>query len=217
MSLGVAARLITAGAILCGLVWTAGCGQQAVSSTEAAGKPSRTSATAPVGVNVGLRAPDIALPLLTGETVNLASLKGKVVLVNFWATWCEPCRDEMPSIERLRRSLASEPFEVLAVNLAEPVTRIESFLAQLPLSFPILRDPDMQTARAWKARVLPSTYLLDATGRIRYVHLGDLDWSGKAVRARVSELLRSVPRNAPERAERSADGENHARLSASAR
>jgi thiol-disulfide isomerase/thioredoxin len=161
--------------------------------------------------------PPLELQDLEGRTHRLSDYRGKVLLVNFWATWCEPCRDEMPSIERLRRSLRGEPFEVLAVNLAEPRSRIESFLAQMPLSFPVLRDTDTQAARAWKAKVLPSTYLLDATGRIRYVHLGDMDWSGKAALGRVRELLRSVPRNAPERAERSADGENRARFSASAR
>jgi thiol-disulfide isomerase/thioredoxin len=158
-----------------------------------------------------------ALEDLKGRVHRLADYRGKVVLVNFWATWCEPCRDEMPSIERLRASLSAEPFEVLAINLAEPRSRIEQFLAQTPLSFPVLRDRDTQTAKAWRARVLPATYLVDAAGRIRYVHYGELDWAGDAARAKVRELLGTIPRNAADSAERSADGAKRARLAASAR
>jgi thiol-disulfide isomerase/thioredoxin len=161
--------------------------------------------------------PALELQDMKGRLHRLADYRGKVVLVNFWATWCEPCRDEMPSIERLRASLKGEPFEVLAVNLAEPRSRIEHFLANLPLSFPILRDTDTQTAKAWRARMLPATYLVDASGRIRYLHYGELDWSGAAARARIQELLGSIPRSAPDRAERSADGANRARLVAAAR
>jgi thiol-disulfide isomerase/thioredoxin len=161
--------------------------------------------------------PPLALADLKGRVHRLADYRGKVVLVNFWATWCAPCRDEMPSIERLRASLAAEPFEVLAVNLAEPLSRIEHFLAQMPLNFPILRDRDTQTAKAWHARMLPATYLVDGAGLIRYVRYGEFDWSSEPARAKVRELLRSIPRSAPNRAERSADGENSARLAASAR
>jgi thiol-disulfide isomerase/thioredoxin len=161
--------------------------------------------------------PPFALEDLKGRVHRLADYRGKVVLVNFWATWCEPCREEMPSIERLRASLSAEPFEVLAINLAEPRSRIEHFLANTPLSFPVLRDTDAGTAKAWQARVLPATYLVDAAGRIRYLRFGEFDWSSEAARAKVRELLRSVPRSASDRAERSAAGANSARLAASAR
>ena len=161
--------------------------------------------------------PPFALEDLQGRVHRLSDYRGKVVLVNFWATWCEPCRDEMPSIERLRAALSAEPFEVLAINLAEPRSRIEQFLAQTPLGFPVLRDRDTRTAKAWRARMLPATYLVDAAGRIRYVHYGELDWAGDPARAKVRELLRSIPRSASDRAERSAAGENNARLAASAR
>jgi cytochrome c biogenesis protein CcmG, thiol:disulfide interchange protein DsbE len=158
--------------------------------------------------------PALELQDMQGREHRLDDYRGKVVLVNFWATWCAPCRDEMPSIERLRRSMEGEPFEVLAVNLAEPRSRIEHFLAQVPLSFPVLRDRDTKTAKAWRARMLPATYLVDAAGRIRYVHYGELDWSGPEARAKVRELLASMPRSAPSRAERSAEDEKRARLAA---
>jgi thiol-disulfide isomerase/thioredoxin len=133
--------------------------------------------------------PPLVLQDLHGRTHRLADYRGKVVLVNFWATWCEPCRDEMPSIERLRQSLAGKPFEVLAVNIGEPLGRIERFLEKMPLGFPMLLDRDTGAAKAWKARVVPATFLVGPDGRIRYVHYGELDWSSEPVRKRVAELL----------------------------
>jgi cytochrome c biogenesis protein CcmG, thiol:disulfide interchange protein DsbE len=133
--------------------------------------------------------PALALEDLGGHTHRLADYRGKVVLVNFWATWCEPCRAEMPSIDRLRSSLKGRDFEVLAVNLAEPLSRIEKFAAAVPLGFPLLRDRDGTASKAWRARLLPASFLVDRDGRIRYVAYGELDWSSDAVRARVTELL----------------------------
>jgi cytochrome c biogenesis protein CcmG, thiol:disulfide interchange protein DsbE len=112
-----------------------------------------------------------------------------VVLVNFWATWCEPCREEMPSMNRLRASLAGRPFEILAVNLGEPETRVERFLEKLPLDFPVLLDRDTATAKSWKARILPASFLVGADGRIRYSHLGETDWSSPDMRRTVERLL----------------------------
>jgi thiol-disulfide isomerase/thioredoxin len=137
----------------------------------------------------GSATPPLVLQDLHGRTHRLADYRGKVVLVNFWATWCEPCRDEMPSIERLRQSLAGKPFEVLAVNIGEPLGRIERFLEKMPLGFPVLLDRDSGAAKAWKARVVPATFLVGPDGRIRYVHYGELDWSSEPVRKRVAELL----------------------------
>jgi len=161
--------------------------------------------------------PELRLQDLGGREHRLADYRGKVVLVNFWATWCAPCRDEMPSIGRLRQSLEGRPFEVLAVNLGEPVSRIEKFRAQVPMDFPVLLDTDTATARAWKARFLPATYLVDAEGRVRYAHYGELDWAGPEARAKVLELLGRMPRKAFESAERSAEGAKRLRFAASAR
>jgi thiol-disulfide isomerase/thioredoxin len=133
--------------------------------------------------------PPLALEDLAGQRHALADYKGKVVLVNFWATWCEPCRDEMPSIDRLRASLKGQPFEVLAVNMAEPLSRIEKFAAMVPVGFPLLRDRDGSVGKAWRAKLLPASYLIGRDGRIHYVAYGELDWSSDAVRRRVAELL----------------------------
>jgi len=133
--------------------------------------------------------PAFAVEDLKGQSHELADYKGKVVLVNFWATWCEPCRAEMPSIDRLRNSLKGKPFEVLAVNMAEPLSRIEKFSAAMPLGFPLMRDRDGSVGKTWKAKLLPASYLIGRDGRIHYVAYGELDWSSEPVRKRVNELL----------------------------
>ncbi|MGH8733591.1 MAG: TlpA family protein disulfide reductase, partial [Burkholderiales bacterium] len=135
-------------------------------------------------------APALKLADLEGRRHDLAAYRGKVVLINFWATWCEPCRDEMPSIERLRASLEGRPFAVLAVNLAEPEPRIRKFLDAVPLRFTVLLDRDGQAARAWQAKLLPATYIVGPDGAIRYRHLGELDWSRADIREAIVKLMR---------------------------
>ena len=137
----------------------------------------------------GVITPALELPDLEGKPHRLADYRGRVVLVNFWATWCVPCREEMPSIERLRASLEGRPFAVLAVNLAEPEPRIRKFLEAMPVRFAVLLDRDTQAARAWQAKILPATYILGPDGAIRYRHLGELDWSKPEVREAILKLM----------------------------
>jgi len=137
----------------------------------------------------GGAAPPLELADLNGVRHRLADYRGKAVLVNFWATWCVPCRDEMPSIERLRASLKGRPFAVLAVNLAEPESRIRKFLEVVPVGFTVLVDRDTKTAKAWQAKLLPATYIVGPDGAIRYRHLGELDWSKPEVRAAILALI----------------------------
>lgn len=134
-------------------------------------------------------APPIELKTLDGAPFALADLKGKVVVVNFWATWCEPCIEEMPSMQRLREKLRGEPFEILAVNYQEGVPRIRGFLRKVPVDFPIVRDTDGAVARAWKARVFPSSYVVDGAGNIRYTLAGSIDWSAPEVEKTLRELM----------------------------
>ena len=133
--------------------------------------------------------PPLALPDLEGRQHQLQDYRGKVVLVNFWATWCEPCRDEMPSMNRLRTALAGKPFAVLAVNLAEPESRIRRFMEKVPMDFTVLLDRDTSVAKGWKARILPASYLIAPDGRIRYSVLGEIDWSNETVRKLIAEML----------------------------
>ena len=137
----------------------------------------------------GGAAPPLALADVEGRSYRLDEYRGKVVLVNFWATWCEPCRDEMPSMNRLRASLAGRPFEVLAVNLAESGPRIRRFLEQVPLEFPVLMDRDSGAAKAWQARLLPASFLVGPDGRIRYSVVGGIDWTEDRVRKTIFALM----------------------------
>lgn len=134
--------------------------------------------------------PALELVDLEGKKHRLADYRGSAVLVNFWATWCVPCREEMPSIERLRASLEGRRFVVLAVNLAEPESRIRKFLEGVPVRFPVLLDRDTQTTRAWQAKVLPATYIVGPDGAIRYRHIGELDWSKPEVRKQILGLIK---------------------------
>ena len=138
----------------------------------------------------GVITPALELADLEGKPHRLADYRGRVVLVNFWATWCVPCREEMPSIERLRASLQGRPFTVLAVNLAEPESRIRKFLEAVPVSFPVLLDRNAQTAKAWQARVLPATFIVGPDGVVRYQYYGELDWSRSEVRETILRPLK---------------------------
>jgi thiol-disulfide isomerase/thioredoxin len=133
--------------------------------------------------------PPLDLADLAGREHRLADYRGKVVLVNFWATWCEPCREEMPSMKKLRASLAGKPFEVLAVNLGESERRVKRFLDEVPLDFPVLLDRDSAAAKLWRARVLPVSFVVGPDGAIRYSVLGGIDWADEKVRSAILALM----------------------------
>jgi thiol-disulfide isomerase/thioredoxin len=133
--------------------------------------------------------PPLAVTDLDGRPHALTDYRGKVVLVNFWATWCAPCREELPSLERLRDALRGRPFEVLAVNVNEGESRVRRFLAEVPLRLPVLLDRDGDAQRAWRVRGLPATFLLDAEGSIRSWYLGELDWARPEILRTVESLL----------------------------
>lgn len=142
--------------------------------------------------------PPLALRTAAGEAVDLASLRGKVVLVNFWATWCAPCVEEMPALARLRARLAPRGFEVLAVNQGEMPARVTAFAERAGLDLPMLLDREKAVAKAWKVRALPTTFVVDRAGRIRLHAEGELD-TGPALEAAIVPLL---PRERPASASR---------------
>ena len=114
-----------------------------------------------------------------------------MVVVNFWATWCDPCREEMPSFERLRTRLRGQPFEVVTVNYGEGPDKIRAFLERHRIALPVVLDRDKEAAKAWGAGGLPMTFLVDARGRVRYSAFGECDWSEgeplRVVRALLAE------------------------------
>lgn len=137
----------------------------------------------------GRPAPTLAMTDLDGKVWTLADLKGRAVLLNFWATWCEPCRAEMPSLELLAQRHEREGLVVLAVNFKEPRSAVERFLRATPFDLPVVVDADGSAASAWGVRVLPSTVLIDRLARPRGVVLGELNWAGSVARSLVEPLL----------------------------
>jgi peroxiredoxin len=135
-------------------------------------------------------APDLELRALDGSAHRLADYRGRVVLVNFWATWCAPCREEMTSMRALQTRLAGRPFVILLVNYGEARARISEFVQRESLAFPILLDPNQEAPRAWRVRVLPSSFLVDPGGRVRYGVIGEIDWANVETANIVQELLR---------------------------
>lgn len=137
----------------------------------------------------GKATPPLVLHDLDGRTVDLGRLRGQVVLVNFWATWCEPCTAEMPSLQRLQDKLAGRPFAVLAVNYGEMAPKVRRFLKGRGLALHALLDPDMRAAERWNAAGLPMSFLIDARGRARYWVYGERDWSEGESFATVQKLV----------------------------
>jgi len=153
------------------------------------GLAAGASAAADLKVWTGGPPPAFALKDLDGRSHQLSDYRGKVVLINFWATWCGPCRDEMPSIQSLKEKLAGKPFVVLAINLDEPESRIRTFLSQMKVDFTILLDPGKMAAKAWDARILPASFVAGPDGRVRYSLVGEINWDHELVVSRIAELL----------------------------
>ena len=137
--------------------------------------------------------PALELKGLDGRLHRLADYRGTVVLVNFWATWCDPCRDEMPSIERLEQKLAGRPFVALAVNLDEPEARIRKYLSQARLNLTVLLDPGRKAANAWNARILPASFVVGPNGAMRYSVVGEIDWTAERTVERIVALFPPKP------------------------
>ncbi|MCP5276741.1 MAG: TlpA family protein disulfide reductase [Thiobacillus sp.] len=139
-------------------------------------------------------APALKLQDLDGKAHDLADLKGRVVLINFWATWCPPCRREMPSLERLRQRLAEKGLAVIAVDVGEDADTVFSFTGQLEPApaFPLLLDRDSKAMQAWKVKGLPTTFVVDPQGRVVYRAVGGREFDHDGL---VEQLLRHLPRN----------------------
>lgn len=144
--------------------------------------PARADVPAPPGLLKldGRPAPALSLADMDGKRADLAALRGRWVMVHFWAGWCGPCRREMPTLSGLMRALPAERLTVLLVNTAESDDAVFSFLATVSPELNSLMDRDGLTTAAWQPRGLPSTFLVDPHGRLRYLALGGRDWSAPA-------------------------------------
>ena len=137
----------------------------------------------------GQATPPLDLPGYDGPRWKLADARGKLVLLNFWATWCEPCRDEMPTLELLATLYEKQGLVIMAVNQRETDAAIKRFMDQMPISLPILRDADGLTSRAWGARAFPTSVVVGRDGNARFTVVGQLDWNGPEARQWIASLL----------------------------
>lgn len=135
--------------------------------------------------------PAPALSERPGGPEVLEGLRGRPVLINFWATWCEPCRDEMPALDRLRGHRPD--VAVLAVAMADSKAKVDAFVTDYLLDLTVLHDPDQVAGRAWGVRVLPTTIVLDAAHRVRYRAVGAMDWESPALAAILDSLKSARP------------------------
>lgn len=154
--------------------------------------PVRTETAERNMVRVGDEAPNFHLRDLYGKTMSLSQFRGKVVLLNFWATWCGPCRVEMPAMEQLYQTLPRKDFEILAVSTdPQGVAVTRPFQREMGFTFPILHDPDMRIGLTYGARTLPLTFMVDRQGVIRKKIFGARDWDSPEARDLIRMLMKS--------------------------
>ncbi len=135
-------------------------------------------------------APELALEQYEGEPTRLADYRGVPVIVSFWATWCPPCREELPSMNRAWRKIREQGVMMLAVNVAEDEETIFAFLAEYPIEFPVLMDVDGKTVGSWPVKGLPTTFVVDPDGNMVYRVIGGRDWDDDELLAKVLALRR---------------------------
>lgn len=136
--------------------------------------------------------PDFTLSDMQGKAHTLGDYRGKVVMLNFWATYCGPCIKEMPSMQRLKEKLAGKPFSILAVDMAEEKRDVEAFFARhkIQVDFPILLDPEGMVVEQWMISAVPTTFILDPEGNIRYALFGGLEWDSDEVINTLNGLMK---------------------------
>jgi len=153
--------------------------------------PACSRKEAPMAPREGKAAPDFILPDLAGRTTRLADLRGKVVLVNFWATWCPPCREEVPSMAKLNRLMAGKPFQMLAVSIDEGGKEaVEAFFKEARTELPVLLDTNGATGKLYGLTGVPETFVLDKKGVILKKVIGGLDWSAPDVVKFLDEAMK---------------------------
>ena len=135
-------------------------------------------------------APDFTLKSMNGPNLRLAEQRGRVVMVNFWATWCGPCRQELPQLNRLYEKYRSAGLVVLGVNLDDDQRKANDLAGQLGLKFPVLLDTDKAVSRLYGVSAMPSTLLIDRDGKVRYVHLGYLTGYEEMYDRQIRELIK---------------------------
>jgi peroxiredoxin len=140
--------------------------------------------------NIKGPAPDFTLKSRNGENIKLSELRGEVVMINFWASWCAPCRQEMPLLELLYKKYSDLGFTLLAVNVEEDSSKAEDLLKDIPVTFPVLYDNTNKVSKLYNVVAMPSTVIIDRDGNFRYLHRGYLPGYEQEYKKQVSELIR---------------------------
>jgi peroxiredoxin len=127
------------------------------------------------------QAPEFELENTNGEPVRLSDFRGKPLIVNFWATWCPPCRAEMPSMQRAWGQVQAEGIGLIAINVGEDAETIAQFTSEYPVAFPLPMDTDSKVVQAWPVKGLPTTFVVDPEGRLAYQAEGEREWDDPAL------------------------------------
>ena len=133
-------------------------------------------------------APNFRLIDLDNTVHTLADYKGKPLIVNFWASWCRPCRDELPAFNRAWAKVKNQGVQMIAINIGEDPTAVFSFIKQYPIDFRILLDPESNELANWQMKGLPTTYILNAEGKVVYQAIGEREWDHDKLLAKVLAL-----------------------------
>lgn len=129
------------------------------------------------------------LPSCTSVIKNAGDFKGKVILIDFWATWCPPCLKSMPFLNKLRNELKPQGFEVLAINVDEDIKIAQEFLGRYPVDYKVKFDPEGKCPAIYDVKVMPSSYLVDRSGKVSFIHLGFRDKDQTIIRQKITEAL----------------------------
>jgi peroxiredoxin len=149
-----------------------------------------TALTAAAPLAPTAQAPDFTLRTLDGQKLRLGEQRGRVVLVNFWATWCGPCRQEMPHLNKLYEKYKSSGFVLLGVNVDDDTAQAAGVASKLGVTFPVLPDADKRVSRQYDLNAMPSTVLIDRDGRVRYLHRGYQNGFENTYDKQIRELLK---------------------------
>ena len=145
---------------------------------------------------VNVATPKIEAVDLQGKAWNAAELAGKVVVLNFWATWCAPCKDELPTLQTLH-DISDAQTVVLTINVREPAARAARYMQSTGMTFPVISDPKGELAKRWGVTVYPTTLLIAPNGQTRWRIVGDVDWSGAQANAWLADVRQNTsPANA---------------------
>ena len=162
----------------------------AAASRRAAWLAVLAAGTAMAAIAPSSTAPDFTLHTMNGPNMRLQEQRGKVVMINFWATWCGPCRQEMPHLDRLYDKYKSSGFVLMGINVDDDTRNAAAVAAKLGVRFPVLLDTDKQVSRLYDLSTMPSTVIVDRDGKVRYVHRGYLSGYEDTYDKQVRELLK---------------------------